>query len=37
MLADPDAVAAGGRRGENDLYVALTRSTGRLHILAGQG
>jgi DNA helicase IV len=37
LLADPDAVAAGGRRGENDLYVALTRSTGRLHILAGQG
>ena len=33
LLADPDAVAAGGRRGENDLYVALTRSTGRLVIL----
>jgi DNA helicase IV len=34
VLADPDAIAAGGPRGENDLYVALTRSTGRLLILA---
>jgi DNA helicase IV len=33
VLADPDAIAAGGPRGENDLYVALTRSTGRLLIL----
>jgi DNA helicase IV len=34
LLADPDAVAASGDHGENDLYVALTRSTGRLLILA---
>ncbi|HEX4787824.1 MAG TPA: ATP-binding domain-containing protein [Actinospica sp.] len=33
VLADPDAIAADGPRGENDLYVALTRSTGRLLIL----
>jgi DNA helicase IV len=34
LLADPDAVAASGPHGENDLYVALTRSTGGLLILA---
>jgi DNA helicase IV len=33
LLADPTAIAASGPRGENDLYVALTRSTGRLLIL----
>lgn len=33
LLADPAAIAATGRHGQNDLYVALTRSTGRLAIL----
>ncbi|MBR7836036.1 ATP-binding domain-containing protein [Actinospica durhamensis] len=33
VLADPEAVAADGPRGENDLYVALTRTTRELTIL----
>ena len=33
VLADPEAVAAAGSRGENDLYVALTRATRQLVIL----
>ena len=34
VLADPDAVTADGPRGDNDLYVALTRATKRLVVLA---
>ena len=30
IVADPDAVAADPRRGDSDLYVALTRTTNRL-------
>jgi DNA helicase IV len=37
LLADPDAIAATGPRGPNDLYVALTRATGRLVILDAAG
>ena len=33
VLADPEAIAADGPRGENDLYVALTRTTRELTIL----
>jgi DNA helicase IV len=33
LLVDSAAIAASGPRGENDLYVALTRSTGRLLLL----
>ena len=33
ILVDPDTVAEGGRRGLNDLYVALTRATKELVIL----
>ena len=37
VLADPDAIAASGPRGPNDLYVALTRATGHLVVLAVAG
>lgn len=33
VLADPEAIAADGPRGENDLYVALTRTTRELTVL----
>jgi DNA helicase IV len=33
VIADPEAIAADGPRGENDLYVALTRTTRELTIL----
>jgi DNA helicase IV len=33
LLADPEAIAADGPRGENDLYVALTRTTRELTVL----
>jgi len=33
LLVDPDAIAADGPRGLNDLYVALTRATKELVVL----
>ncbi|MEE1757110.1 HelD family protein [Streptomyces sp. SP18CS02] len=33
LVADPEAIAAGGPHGVNDLYVALTRATQRLGII----
>ncbi|WP_034271121.1 HelD family protein [Actinospica robiniae] len=33
VLADPEAIAADGPRGENDLYVAMTRTTRELTVL----
>jgi hypothetical protein len=33
VLVEPAAIAAGSRRGVNDLYVAITRATQRLHVL----
>jgi len=37
LVVDPDAIAADPPRGDNDLYVALTRVTRRLAILAVDG
>ena len=34
VVADPDAISAGAPRGDGDLYVALTRATQRLGVLA---
>jgi DNA helicase IV len=34
IVADPDAITAGAPRGDGDLYVALTRATRRLGVLA---
>jgi DNA helicase IV len=33
VLVEPAAIAAESRRGVNDLYVAITRATQRLHVL----
>jgi superfamily I DNA/RNA helicase len=33
VLLEPAAIAAGSERGGNDLYVAITRATQRLHVL----
>ncbi|MBW8806882.1 MAG: AAA family ATPase, partial [Catenulisporales bacterium] len=37
IVVEPDAVAAAGAHGENDLYVALTRATRRLGIVESEG
>ena len=37
IVVDPDAVAADPRRGDSDLYVALTRTTNRLGMLKVTG
>jgi DNA helicase IV len=34
VLVEPAEILAGSPRGVNDLYVALTRPTQRLHVLA---
>ena len=34
IVVDPDAISAGAPRGDGDLYVALTRATQRLGVLA---
>ncbi|MFI5779051.1 ATP-binding domain-containing protein [Nocardia sp. NPDC051570] len=36
VLVEPSAIAAGSEFGAADLYVALTRATQRLHIVASQ-
>jgi DNA helicase IV len=33
VVVDPAAILAGGPRGANDLYVALTRTTSRLGVV----